>query len=162
MVVLQDIVAQIGWRTIFMKIKDSIFSIVRKLFLSKSPSPIHPHEIETISNIFIPWEMFPHVDPDIFGCTQGIYEYWCDHIYIPYWFQLSKKEQIEIKQKAPSQEWLNWIKRVTTHENMLATKDFHNRHDIPFDYRFYLKDFMIAYADQKIQDKISNQDSLFQ
>ena len=90
--VLQDIGAQIGWRTIFMKIKDSIVSPVRKLFPSKSPSPIHPHEIETISNIFIPWEMFPHVDPDIFGCTQGIYEYWCDHIYIPYWFQLSKKE----------------------------------------------------------------------
>lgn len=139
-----------------MKIKDSIVSPVRKLFPSKSPSPIHPHEIETIPNIFIPWEIFLHADPDIFRCKQGIYEYWCDHIYIPYWFQLSEKEQIEIKQKAPSREWLDWIERVTTHENLLTTKDFHNRHDMPFGYRFYLKDFMIAYTDQKIQDKTPN------
>lgn len=139
-----------------MKIKDIIFSSVRKLFPSKSLSPVHPHEIEAIPNIFIPWEIFPHIDPDIFRCTQGIYEYWCDHIYIPYWFQLSEKEQIEIKQKAPSQEWLNWIERVTTNENILATKDFHSRHEMPFDYRFYVKDFMIAYADQKVQNKTSN------
>lgn len=65
------------------KIKDIMFSTARKLFSSKTLPPVPPpHEIERIPNIFIPWEIFPDKDPDIFRCTQGMYEYWCDHIYI--------------------------------------------------------------------------------
>ena len=130
--------------------KDIVSYLMAKVFRGKKPFPIPPKEIESIPNIFIPWELFPEVDPDIFRCNQGIYEYWCDHIFISYWFHLSEDEQKDIKRKAPSMEWLDWIERITTSENMLATKNFHERHAIPFDYRFYLKDFMIAYASDKV------------
>ena len=133
-----------------MKIKDSIFSMMRKPFRLQSSITIPPVNIERIPNIFIPWEIFPDEDPDIFRCVQGIHEYWFDHIYIPYWSQLSENKQEVIKQKAPSRAWLDWLERTTTLENILSTKEFHTRHAIPFDYRFYLKDFMIAYASNKI------------
>lgn len=139
------------------KIKDIMFSTARKLFSSKTLPPVPPpHEIERIPNIFIPWEIFPDKDPDIFRCTQGMYEYWFYYIYIPYWSQLSEEEQKAMKLKAPSPEWLDWVERVTIHENIVTTKDYHKLHAIPFDYRFYLKDFMIAYANHKTQGNSPN------
>lgn len=143
-------------KNILIKIRDIIFSIPRKPFSLQSSLHIPSSEIEGIPNIFIPWEIFPDEGPDIFRCTQGIPEYWCDHIYIPYWSQLSENEQIKIKRNAPSKEWLDWVERTTTLENILVTKEFHKRHDIPFDYRYYLKDFMIAYANNKILQENSS------
>ena len=93
-----------------------------------------------------PWELFPHKDPDIFRCTQGLEEFWSDHIFLPYWSQLSEKERNDLKRRAPSKAWLDWVEQGTTQENLLAIRAFHKRHGLPFDYRFYLGDFMLSYA----------------
>ena len=138
-----------------MKIKDSIRALVEKLFAGKRPHPLPVHEIENIPDLFAPWELFPHKDPDIFRCTQGLEEFWSDHIFLPYWSQLSEKERNDLKRRAPSKAWLGWVERVTTQENLLAIRAFHKRHGLPFDYRFYLGDFMLSYAGavQHFQDQ---------
>ena len=119
-----------------MKIKDSIRALVEKLFARKRPHPLPVHEIENIPDLFAPWELFPHKDPDIFRCTQGLEEFWSDHIFLPYWSQLFEKERNDLKRRAPSKAWLDWVERVTTQENLLAIRAFHKRHGLPFDYRF--------------------------
>ncbi|WP_297848230.1 hypothetical protein [uncultured Desulfovibrio sp.] len=83
-----------------------VFIYKIKIFYRKQQSPfVDLTFLPLVPNPFIPWEIYPDIDPDSCLFTQGNESTWLCEIWFPYWENLSEKEKEDLKNQAPTDAW---------------------------------------------------------
>ncbi|WP_296304933.1 hypothetical protein [uncultured Desulfovibrio sp.] len=131
----------------------SLFSYIKqKFFYRKQQSPsVDLTLLPLVPNPFIPWEVYPDIDPDVCLFTQGNESTWLCEIWFPYWESLSEREKEDLKSRAPTDAWREWLDWRS--EGARIARIDHEERGIPFDCYGYLYDFKVNYIIDYLQDK---------